>query len=237
MDIKDKIIKDIKEKDIKPTPKIYFILKNIFFWCFWVLSIFIGSMAVSAIIFLIQISDWRMYRYVSNTLPEFAFKTLPYFWIILFIVFISIGYLIFKNTKGAYRYKIRNIIFLGLLLSIIFGVGLSKARMGMFLDNKLGERIPMYKDMRIRQFKMWDKPEKGIIMGEVVEIREDHFILNSGCDRSWNVYGVTGDLYTNVKVLGKRINNTDFDAKEISIAKGMPKPNCERKIKGMRINR
>ncbi len=234
MDIKDKIIKDIKEKDIKPTSKIYFTAKNILFWGFFIISVFVGSMAVSAIIFLIQINDWGMYRHVSNTLPGFVFQTLPYFWIVLFIIFIIIGYFNFRNIKGAY--KIQKIFLITLILSVLFGVGLSKARMGMFLDDEFRERIPMYKEMRVKQFRMWDRPEKGIMIGEVTGIKEEYFVLSCGC-RDWNVYGEKADLNTNVKVFGKRINNTDFNAERVFLVKGMPKFNCERKIKGMRINR
>lgn len=236
MDIKDKIIQNIKDKDIKPTPKIYFIIKNIIFWSFWLLCVVIGSMAMSAIIFLIQTSGWEMRGYAADSLFEFTMKILPYFWIVLFLMFITVGYLFFKNVKGVYRYKIENVIAFTLLLSIILGIGLSKAQMGMILDRAFEKRMPIYHEMRANQMKIWNKPEKGVLIGEVKIVNPDHFILGCGC-KDWNVYGEPSMGYINIQVFGERINETDFHAVKIIPVDFIPHVKCERKYENIRINR
>jgi len=81
--LKNKILEEIKEKDISPKPRWQFLLKD---YCIWVLggiSIFIGGIAFSLIVFVLMNSDWESYRYLSNGFFEHLVKMAPYLWIMV----------------------------------------------------------------------------------------------------------------------------------------------------------
>ena len=81
--IAKKVLEQIKSKGILPKPRWRFLLKDYLIWLFFGLTIIVGSLASSIIIFMVRSNDWDLYNRLH--LPFFL-KTLPYFWIIIFFI-------------------------------------------------------------------------------------------------------------------------------------------------------
>ena len=97
--ITKKVLEKIKKEEIKPEAKWKFLLKDYFVWALFALSIIVGALAVSVIIFGIKISDWGMYDKLAGGPVKFLIMTLSYFWLLIFVAFISVAYYNLKHTK------------------------------------------------------------------------------------------------------------------------------------------
>jgi hypothetical protein len=82
----DKILEKIEHQHIEPTPKWYFQFKNWGFWCLFAISILIGSMSFSIILYSVQQTDFELLsHFFKHSKWESLLVLLPYFWLILFI--------------------------------------------------------------------------------------------------------------------------------------------------------
>ncbi len=131
--LEKEILKKIKDSNIKQKSRLYFILKNLFFWFGSFLFITIGGIAFASILY--QISDkYYIIEFIfTNNFSFFnnLFHLIPYFWLIILIIFLFLTLFSFKKTEFSYKYNL-NIIFLlifiasGLLGVFMFYLGLSQ---------------------------------------------------------------------------------------------------------------
>ena len=142
-----KIIEKIKEEHIQPKPKWQFSLKAYLVWLLSALSLFIGSLAFSVVLYLIINNDWDVYVHITDNLIKFTILSLPYLWIVLLLLFVIISYYNFKHTKKGYKYHFYIILLSSILLSIIFGSLLYSIGVGRALDNILAVKMPMYEKL------------------------------------------------------------------------------------------
>jgi hypothetical protein len=219
--LENKIIEKIQEQDIKPLPKTYFVAKNILLWILWVISVMVGALAFSVIEHMISNNDWDMYKYVSDNFFAFMLSTLPYFWIIIMIAFVITAYINFIHTKGAYKHRIQTIVASSLIFSLLLGFGFSSAQVGKKVDEVLTKSIPEYRQQKeLKESEMWNNAERGVLSGEILEIKDKDFILKCCCGYIWNVTGYDAkDLYQKgykqVRVFGEKLEGKNFKALEV----------------------
>ena len=103
--ISNEVIKKIKDNNIKPKPRWYFITKNYFIWSIFGISIILGSFAFSMVLFIIKQLDWDIYHYMGDSFLKTVFISLPYLWLIFLILFTGVAYYSFIHTKRGYRFK------------------------------------------------------------------------------------------------------------------------------------
>ncbi|HSA07753.1 MAG TPA: hypothetical protein P5099_00025, partial [Candidatus Moranbacteria bacterium] len=60
-EISDKIIKDIKEKNIHPKPRWFFAVRNLAFWLLFIAAIFVGALSFAVILDVLTNHDWDIY--------------------------------------------------------------------------------------------------------------------------------------------------------------------------------
>ena len=117
-DITKKIIDKIKQGQIKPRPKWEFLLKNYVIWALFAISIFIGSLATSVVIFMILNDGWGDFSNLST--GKAIILNIPYFWLAILALFLIVAYLNIKHTKKGYKYNPYLIMLLSVFVSIGF---------------------------------------------------------------------------------------------------------------------
>lgn len=167
--IKEKVLNYIKKENIEPRSKWYFVIKNETIWILWIISILIGAISVSAIIFSFSNIEWEYYFTTHGNLESFIIDSLPYLWIISLFVFIFVAYKNFKNTNSGYKYSIAIVLFISILVSILGGSIFYALGFGEVFDEETGKLVPFHKPMMIYKKEIWMNPEKGLIMGEIIE--------------------------------------------------------------------
>lgn len=220
----NKLLAKIKEEKISPKPRWQFLLKNYVVWSVGLISLIIGAIAVSVMIYLFKFNDWEIYEQTRKTFLEFFILTLPYYWFVFLGFFIFIVYYNFKHTKKGYRYSSLLLVAASILLSIILGAIFYAAGIGEKLDNILGSRAPFYDQIINRHVNFWSQPAEGRLSGLVLGVVEGgNFILIDRGQEEWLVSTENSKLYPGaiiiigqpIRLLGEEIDNHTFRADKI----------------------
>ena len=220
----EKVLEKIKEKKITPKPKWQFLLKDYLVWGLGALALFIGGMAFSVIIYMFIYNDWNVYAQVSNSLLEFVFLTLPYFWIVVLVLFILVVNYNLRHTKKGYRYPVSSILVATIVISVVLGVVFFGAGMGQAIDDALGQKAPFYEKIINRRVQLWDKAQSGFMAGVVNEIiSEDSFTLITRSKQEWLISAPAAylppefevDVGTALKLFGEKSGTSTFNASKI----------------------
>ena len=225
--IAKKVLEQIKSKGILPKPRWRFLLKDYLIWLFFGLTIIVGSLASSIIIFMVRSNDWDLYNRLH--LPFFL-KTLPYFWIIILLVFVFLAYYNFKHTKSGYRHRFYVILLAAVFLSFFFGFIFHLLRGGEAVEYRFQRAMPFYRQVFSRpnfehRLQAWSQPELGLLMGEVISVETpDNFELEDFGGKFWTVFNNEGIIYrrpftlkqgVRLRAIGEIIDESNFKAFEV----------------------
>jgi len=224
-DFSKDILERIKKEQIKPKSKWHFVLKDSVVWFVFAVSIVFGALSFSVILHFWEINDWDAYYRVNENFLAFVLLTMPYFWLVCFLLFVSVAYLYLRHTKTGYRLEFAKVVIWNLVLSLVFGAVLYSVGAGRQVENEFAKRASFYNDIRNGQEGVWLRPEQGVIIGKVMEIAADGNFLELDDPRQvvWTV-DVSGAEYFQgfiiregfmIKVFGKKGEDNFFVAQEI----------------------
>jgi len=223
--ISNDVLKKIKDNNIKPKPRWYFITKNYFVWLIFGISIILGSFAFSMVLFIIKQLDWDIYHYIGESFLKTVFISLPYLWLIFLILFIGVAYYNFIHTKRGYRFKFISILLISLIISVTLGAILYSNGLSENLGNIFFEKIPYYNRLVYTCEKQWMRPERGLLAGTIIEIGlpENSFILGDLNNNRWEIEAseaiwkgkISPATGLKIKLIGKLINDNYFKVLEI----------------------
>lgn len=185
--LSDKILKRIQKEKIKPTPRWEFIMKDTFFWVAFVISVIVGGLSFSIIFNTLLNNDWDLYMQLSGSLAKFIVITLPYFWLVIFGVFIVIAYLNINKTKKAYKYSLQMIILGVLVASFLLGITFYNLGLASSLNKGLINRLPMYRKVLNPGEELWRRPNGGFLSGEIESLEESILKLKDQNGEIWEV--------------------------------------------------
>lgn len=219
------VLDQIKKEGVKPRPKWEFLLKNWALWGGFVVSLIVGAVAVSVIIFLMRTSDFDVYRQVGG-----LWKLVPYFWVVILLLLGAAAYYNYKNTEGGYKYHFSLVIIISVLLSVILGSVFFRVGVGKWVQNRVN----------VHRFheKVWMNPDDGFLSGKIEDIVSAELSLEDLDGKKWDVYFedvkkppmMRLDNGMMIKIIGEKRGEFGFDAKEIRPwERGVP-----RKLKWMR---
>lgn len=217
------IFEKIEEKKIRPRPKWEFSLRNYIMWLFGFLSLAIGSLAVSVIIYMLLHNDWEVYEKINDNLLEFILVTLPYFWIVMLALFIIAADYNLKHTKGGYKYNLILVIIASVGVNIVLGAILYNAGAGQAIDDILGKNAPFYKEIINRRVNLWAHPEEGRLMGRIMQVEPGDdllFIIKDFRQGDWLVDAEKSEIMPmvkvevgeDIKIIGEPLENYKFIA-------------------------
>ncbi len=102
-DISKKVIKKIKKKKIEPYSKKHVFIKKSIPWTLLALSVLLGIIASSVVIFQIKHVERDLYHLLNYTPLRYVLLILPYFWLVLLVIFFVVAYRNFRRTERGYR--------------------------------------------------------------------------------------------------------------------------------------
>ncbi|MFH1781588.1 MAG: hypothetical protein ABH835_03170 [Patescibacteria group bacterium] len=188
-DIAERIKQSIKEKDLKPRSKKYFIIKQILLWALlgWVLIIISLAMALGWEISVQQ--DFKLVMALPNRFL-FVIKTLPYFWMVLAITLGVIALVEFKGTNKGYKLQ-WYFILIALIIANLFLAGIFYfTGVAQLIENRLEAHLPGYHRVVVLPHEMWLEVEDGLLSGIIIEGMEecgDCVILEDWDENEWEV--------------------------------------------------
>jgi hypothetical protein len=187
--ISESVLEKIKETSTKPKSFWYFKTKDIGLWILAVMTTLLGALSVSSIIFRLS----NISRLVPNNLPaelrppHEILLSLPFFWLVLFLVFAFTLSKEIRLTKTGYKYETKTVFAVIGVISCTLGVGLYFVGSGYILDRFASHHIPFHPDIEILQSQGWFRPETGFLVGEVVTVGDDIFSLRDPGGALWQI--------------------------------------------------
>lgn len=217
------ILNKIKTEKIKPKARWEFLLKDYFVWILSIVFLVVGGLVVAVIIHVLNNNDWDLYEHLSNNFLKFVLITLPYFWIILLILFIFVVYYNIRHTKQGYHYSLVLIVIASIVASIALGSAFYNLGLGRKLNTLLTETVGPYSRVFCHNTVVWHRPELGMLVGEVIAVEDQVCYLVDINNNKWEIITTRTNFsqgYTlmpgdRVKVLGKMISPGRLEAMEI----------------------
>jgi len=229
-DISRKTLEKIKNEQVHPKPRWYFLTRDYFLWIMFAITTLLGGIAFGMILFITTNLDWDVYKYLGISLSEAVVTSLPYLWIALLILFLFVTYYNFIHTRKGYRYRFIFIFLISLLISVLLGFGFYQYGWTERVERQLKLRFPGYHNMVYTSENQWMQPEKGLLSGKIIEINfnsqslrlKDH--LNKEWEIDYSQAKVKGSFSLSenleIKIIGKQLSEDVFKAAEIRIPRG-----------------
>ncbi|OGD67682.1 hypothetical protein A2442_03870 [Candidatus Campbellbacteria bacterium RIFOXYC2_FULL_35_25] len=219
----EKILKRIEEKHISPKPRWQFLTKDIFVWFLGAISILVGGIATSVIIFVLVNSDWESYRFLSGSLLDHIINVAPVLWVIFLAFFILGADYNFKNTKKGYRYSVSEVVGMSILVSVILGGIFYQIGLAHITDYELGNLID-YKRFTEKRQGLWNHPSEGLLVGAIVPSEKNDILTLKDADgKEWNItvgklmprHFIILDNVSIVSFRGEQIDEKTFEACDV----------------------
>jgi hypothetical protein len=230
--IKDKLLQEIQTGRVKMRPRWYFVLKTVLLVISTVLAVSVVLFVASFIIFIMrQTGVFHSSGFGLRGIRAFLIS-LPWLLVLIAILFIILIQLFVKRYSFGYRkpllYTILGVVGIALLGGIV--VAQTPFHRGLFehaYDNNLPLAGGLYREYGIRRLP------HNIEMGKVVEVRSNGFLITNPIDQTVSIITNGQTDYppgTNLQVddylicLGKRVNETTFEASAIKEVDELPEP-------------
>lgn len=184
-DFKNKILETIEQKNIEPTARWKFVVREYGKWGGALLSLIVGSMFGGLALYAIANSDVTIADESGISLVVMFAVML---WLVALTVMITVAAFNIEYTKRGYRYPLYALIVALIITSFGFGGALFAAGYGKSFDETIANVIPLYKSVEERRQKFWFAPDEGRLIGKITSINEPHTIVID--DHKGNVWHV-----------------------------------------------
>lgn len=217
------IIDKIKNKGIKQRPKWHFTLLRLFRRVCYVLCILIGAISFSIILFASQQSDFDLFSHMSHSRLELFLAILPFFWVILLLIFLAFAVIIFRKSSRGYKYHWLFLFGISAASSILIGTLFFKLGGAHQLEKAFATRVSAYESIQKQKVKAWSNPESGFLAGTLDEISKNNWQLIDFNNNYWKIEieealisrPVQLESGEKVKLVGDIIKANHFKAIEI----------------------
>ena len=167
-DLEEKVLKAIAAKNLKPRPAWVFLARRSVFWGLAVLSILLGGVTFTILLFVVADyyrSDWRN---LDNIHYNEVLAIVPVVWLIILALFTASAAFGLRQTRRGYRFRPRHVGALALLVSLGVGIVLYDVDAARKLHEMLALRFPVYRSFTYVPFAEWSRPEQGYLGGTVL---------------------------------------------------------------------
>ncbi len=203
--ISEQILNEIKQRRLSPRPRWQFLLLNSLWWLAAGLTVVAGGLSLALVINSFNTNDWAWAEYNGGWL-SLAIGALPLAWLAAGLGLSLFGEYNLHHTKNAYRWKPIWILLTVLILTSGLAFGLERSGLAEELDEVLSPNLPSFLLAPTDQEGFWNKPERGLISGKVVEEKPDSVILEDASGKTWQVeFEQEPDAPTPEQRLGKKI--------------------------------
>lgn len=202
------VINTIKNRKIKPIPKLYYTIKKIIIYSLTILLLLISGISMSIVFSYLFEIDYSLFSKFWFTNIIFIF--LPIFWILL-ILFVSIMfYFLFKKTEWGYKYWIISIINLNILLSLFFWYLFFtldiNEKAENYIKNYINDKMGfVYKEKHEVITKMWQNPERWLLIWEITSLHNWYIKIIDTNKNEWFIRLAEDTLIRSDVILDKWI--------------------------------
>lgn len=187
-ELSETVLHTIQEKNIKPRPRWFFVVKWLMIWSILAVTFIVGSLASSATIFMLLNADWEVYEQLNRSPLVHALSILPYFWIVLVALSVALVYINLRQTRHGYRYTTLLLVGGSVVTSVVLGGVLYASGVGVYLDRVFARSLPFYNSFVERNQEIWSRPDTGLMAGRVMTMHgPNSFVIRDLNGMEWVV--------------------------------------------------
>jgi hypothetical protein len=168
----ESVLQKIEAGHVGQVPRWQFMLTEYGIWFFWALSVSIGAVAFSLIIFFMIHAGFAPFEATHDDLFRFFLEVMPYAWVIVFVCMASLAHYNLRHTKRGYRYAVWQVLASSIVVSFFGGVVLHASGVGFRVDHLISERAPVLPSFHMIETRMWQHPQEGRIIGTFEDVTE-----------------------------------------------------------------
>jgi heme/copper-type cytochrome/quinol oxidase subunit 2 len=165
--VKSTVYDRIQCEKICPRSRGYFLSQECFIWALWIVSIFIGALAVAVTLFVLTYRQYALYEATHENFFTFMVDVLPFLWIAVFALMAFVAVYNIRHTKRGYRYPLWQIFGSSMVLSLAGGTTLQLFGLGYSVDHMLGTQMRMYLSQEKMEQRLWQSPSDGRLLGRL----------------------------------------------------------------------
>jgi len=150
--LKKQILENIKREGITPTSKFYFITRNYFFWLLFAVSVIVGAVSFSSILFQWVVLG-ELTGNVHYSVPSLFIEFIPLFWLGLVVLFTTSAWYNVKQTNAPYKKENAVVVLSSILFSLLLGLLLFKTGFAHNLDAAMKTHVEPYRSFSEKQLE------------------------------------------------------------------------------------
>lgn len=219
----EKLIQAIREQDIKPVPKWRFTLRNSLLLAAFLLAVLLGALSFSVILFAIQQTDFNVVSHLSHSRMELFLGLLPFFWIIVLIVFLAIAIYSIQYAPKGYKFSAGKWVAYSAALSMLLGTLFFIAGGAERIENAFEVNVSIYQSIEEKKAQLWSMPQDGYLAGNIEDVGAGALQLKDLQGKTWTIHyedafippAVLLERGEKVKFIGRITAEGEFTAEEI----------------------
>ncbi len=220
----EKILEKIEQGGVTPKAKWKFIAERYSIRTLAFVSLVLGSLAFSLILFLLMDQDWNIRQAMGTNWFRWLFLSLPIAWIIFFLLFLATVYFSIRHFKKGYKYPAYFIVLSALITVVFFGSLAAGLGLHQKIHSLFTRRLPFYPGIFDARINNWEQPTAGLIAGQIVLPNKDGFELKDFRGQTWEIQVSEETILPNsddlsigemVKIIGQKLGQNNFKAQEI----------------------
>ena len=227
-DFKYKLINKIKQENIKPLSKKYFIIRTILINLFFIFSILIWALAIAIIFWYLFEADWYLTHKIW--LIKITITFLPVFWLIFLLLSTLLSYYNFKRTEIGYRFYLWQIILINVIFSFIIWILFYFSGFSQYVEEKIQKKLPEYSkyivlDKNSRMKQIWQNEDKWLLLWLIVKkLNNNNYLLKDTNNKIWKLkitnktiirHNLILQSWLKIKLIWKKTWENSFEVLEI----------------------
>lgn len=239
MERSKQLMAQIRESGIRPRPKWQVELEKTLLTGGFVLSVVLGAIAFSIVLFAIQQADFELLDHVGHSRLEALLALLPMLWIVLLILAVLVAMYGIRYSERGYKFTLARQLGYSAVLSILLGTLGFVFGGARVLEHTFDTELSLYESMQEKKVRLWMAPEEGRIAGRIIAVKKGELQLQDFSGNSWVVRTegafvapiVQLERGAEIKLLGTQTGSTEFLATDIRPWQGSVHPLNNRKEK------
>ncbi|MDO8240469.1 MAG: hypothetical protein Q7T51_00585 [Candidatus Moranbacteria bacterium] len=205
MSLDEKILAKIEKENIWIRPRWFFTIQNLFFGGLFALMLVGGAISFGIIL------DIASFENNNKNL-----SSLPFFWMVVFVMFLLVGRMIVNRLGWIYKVRILSLVVILLAVNALFGYFVFASGKAEKIEQQLIEKLPLYQ--KISPISKWEEKNETnlnrIVEHDLVNIENEKNVAgehnykeaDESDDRDSETHNDNSSLGQN------RQNDTDIDA-------------------------
>lgn len=183
-DIAKSAMERIKKLGITPESKATVMLRRLKFWAPTMIAGALAAVAIAAIYFNLDGNDWDLFPRLGF---GFILHSVPYFWIVAFVILVVLGDFYYGKTEVGYRYSFVRIAGIFILVTMLFGSLLMYMGAGRIFQRSIRGGGGVLQNMMFQQTEVWSHPEQGLLAGTIRSVATTSFELTDFENKVWAI--------------------------------------------------